>query len=472
MFVLLSFLSNTASNFVIGLLLARFLGPDQYGRFALAVALAVGVQTVGFDWARVAATRFYSERAARAEPQLRGTLDASLAGLAGLVLTCGALVASCIPLPLPPAIIGLVAVLAVVNGVFDYWTALIRARFRDRTYARLILVKNAVSAVITLGGAWWFGRATAAMAGIAVAMLGGALTARADLRTPGGTLRLAEARLARRLLGYAVPVVTANLLYQTIPLADRLLIARAHGFAPSGQFSLAYDIGVRVVAALGSALDVLLFQIAVRADEMHGTPEAKRQIGRNVAIVVAILLPACVGLWIVLPSFEIVAVPPEFRGPFAADLRLLLPGLFCYGLIFFAAHPLFQIERRTLPLVAAGLMAAMANLGFLAILPAAADAAQAAEAQGLSLGLALALLCVWGRTNSPVWPSGRDLATAAAATLAMAAICRLLPAMQPGPAALMLQAGVGAVAYGAVAWALDLCGVRRELQTKLRGQFS
>ena len=182
MFVLLSFLSNTAFNFVIGLALARFLGPDQYGRFALAVAIAVGVQTVAFDWARVAAVRFYSQRVADEEPKLRSTIDAALAAIVSVVAAGALLIlVSGVVLPLSRLLIGLAVATAIVNGAFDYWTALIRARFLDRVYAQLILGKNLLSAVITLGGALWFGSAAVAMLGLCLSMVGGAFTIRRGL---------------------------------------------------------------------------------------------------------------------------------------------------------------------------------------------------------------------------------------------------------------------------------------------------
>ena len=40
--VLLAFLANTIVNFVIGLTVAKFLGPEEYGRFALAFSIARG----------------------------------------------------------------------------------------------------------------------------------------------------------------------------------------------------------------------------------------------------------------------------------------------------------------------------------------------------------------------------------------------------------------------------------------------
>ena len=53
MTVFLVSLCNILFNFAIGLLVAKFLGPEEYGRFALAYATAIFVQTGFFDWIRV-----------------------------------------------------------------------------------------------------------------------------------------------------------------------------------------------------------------------------------------------------------------------------------------------------------------------------------------------------------------------------------------------------------------------------------
>ena len=81
--VLLAFLVNALFNFAIGLIVARFLGPEEYGRFALALALTVVVQTAVFDWIRLAAIRFYSERSRADTPEVRATLDVSFCAAGG-----------------------------------------------------------------------------------------------------------------------------------------------------------------------------------------------------------------------------------------------------------------------------------------------------------------------------------------------------------------------------------------------------
>ncbi len=459
--IILPFVSNTLMNFVIGLLLARFLGPAEYGRMALALAVGQVIQTLMFDWLRLAATRFYSERARLESPELRATLDASfavliaaLSGVAILVLLSG------IEVSLSRPLLGLAVGAAVANGLFDYNTALVRARFMDGLYARIIMGKNLLSLVLTVGGAWWFGSAAMALTGVCLSMTGSLLASRRSLTDAGSSPRAARRGLAAQALRYALPIVMANMLYQVIPLVDRALIAQRYGFAESGQFSLAYDLGIRIVLAIGSTLDVLLFQLAVRTDETHGADQSRRQIGRNMGVVVAVLAPTCMGAWLVLPSFQQLVVPPEFRGPFAQFFTYLLPGFFCYPLIHYAIHPVFQIRKRTRPLIATASLAAAANVGLSLAMPAGAGAIGYAVVLSAALGAGLLALIAAASLVRASWPSPRDLAVTLLGALAMAGALLPLRAMDPGWVTLLMQVVLGTLVYGGFVALFDLAGLR------------
>ncbi len=459
--IILPFISNTLMNFVIGLLLARFLGPAEYGRMALALAVGQVIQTLMFDWLRLAATRFYSERARRESPDLRATLDASfavlIAALSGITLF---VLLSGVELPLSRPLIGLAVGAAVANGLFDYNTALVRARFLDGLYARIIMGKNVLSLVLTVGGAWWFGSAAMALTGICLSMTGSLLASRRSLTDGGSSPRAARRGLASQALRYAMPIVMANMLYQVIPLVDRALIAQRFGFAESGQFSLAYDLGIRIVLAIGSTLDVLLFQLAVRTDEVHGAAASRRQIGRNMGVVVAIVAPTCVGAWLVLPSFQQLVVPSEFRGPFAQFFTFLLPGFFCYPLIHYAMHPVFQIRKRTTPLIVTASIAAVANIGLSLAMPTGAGAIGYAVALSAALGTGLLALLAAASLLRASWPAPRDLAGTLFGVGAMAGALLPLRGLAPGLPTLLLQVALGTLIYGGVVAILDLAGLR------------
>ncbi|MBM3550161.1 MAG: lipopolysaccharide biosynthesis protein [Alphaproteobacteria bacterium] len=458
--VLLAFLANTIVNFVIGLTVAKFLGPEEFGRFALAFSIAVVVQTALYDWLRLSATRFYSKRTRDKEPVVRSTLDASFIAVTlflGTATGIYALVGP--PLDFETNLILLALLTAVANGLFDYCTALVRARFHDRAYVRLMLAKNALALVFIGGGAFIFQSAAIALAGGVASLFGTVVLGRGALLDPGADIRAASSQNARALAAYSAPIVAAHLLYQAMPLAARSIVASVFGFAETGQFALAYDLGVRAVQALGSALDVLLFQIAVAAHERHGADRAKEQVARNLGIVVAFLLPACAGLWFVMPSIETLIVPAQYRGPFGHYLGLLLTGLFAMGVILFGVNPVFQIEKKTTPLIVAALAAVAFGLALLFILPWGEDASNLAIAQAGAYVAALVATVYFALRTQPVWPSFWDMFAALVATGAMSLALTPLREMTPGALTLIAQILVGASVYGLLTVAFDIAGL-------------
>lgn len=459
--VLLAFLANTAANFIIGLLVAKFLGPEEYGRFALAFSIAAVVQTASFEWLRFSAMRFYSARARENEPAVRATLDASFFAVVAFIAGATAMYVLVGPtLDFEGALILLALAMAVANGLFDYAAALLRARFLDRLYASLVLGKNLLALCLTGGGAFLFHSAGVAMAGSIAALLGTVALARRSLKDPDAGLRAARRDTAQSFVAYGAPIVTAHLLYQAMPLAVRSIVASAYGFAEVGQFSLAYDLGIRAVQSLGSALDILLFPIAVNAHEEHGEDRARDQLAHNMNVVFALLMPACAGVWLVMPSIEQLIVPSLFRGPFGHYLGILLPGLFAMALIMYAVNPVFQIAKRTAPLIATALAAIVAGFVFILILPWGTDASSLALAQCGAYLAALAATMFFAVRVKPVWPPFRDMFAAVTATGAMALALTPLRSMTPGFLALFAQVAAGVSIYGALALLFDIAGLR------------
>ena len=460
----ITFALNTIFNFAISLLVAKFLGPAEYGRFALASAVAIFINTALFDWIRLAATRFYSEKARRERPEIRATLDATFAALT-FALGAAALsgIFSGLEFQLSGVLIALAAATAVANGLFDYHTALVRGRFLDRVYGRMILVKNVLALTCTAGGAWWFGSAKMALIGICLSVAGSLMSARIAMADDAGTAAKPARDLALEQMRYGLPIVAAGLIYQSIPLLNRSLVTGRFGFAETGQFSLAYDVGIRFVAAIASTLDVLLFQIAVAADEAHGRARARSQVAQNIGLVFAVVLPACVGLWLILPSLEALIVPQAYRGAFGHYLALLLPGLFCFALTTYAVNPIFQIEKRTLPLIAAALAGALVNGALVILQPGGADASIYAVAQALALVAGFCVLSIAAFRDRAAQPDLRSLGVATLGSLTMCGALLPLRAMEPGLLTLLLQGAAGGCIYGVFVFAFDLAGLRRRL---------
>jgi len=460
--VVATFLINTIFNLIVGLIVAKFLGPAEYGKFALAIAFMTFGQALAFEWIRQAGVRFYSERSRLTAPQVRATLDAAFSVFALVFAPLSLALAYLGPASLLPRdLMALAFAASIANGLFDYQTALARARFNDRLYLLLIVTKNLLALVLTAGGAWATGSAKVAMIAGMSSLLGSIFFWRSGLIDREARLGLADRALLRQYVGYAAPIVAALVLYLLIPLVNRELVARLYGFAETGRFALSFDLGQRAVQAIGSALDVLLFQIAVRAHDAHGDEHARAQLAQNMAVVFAILLPACVGVWIVLPSIEALVVPQAYRGPFAHFLALMLPGMFCLGMGQFSIHAIFQISRKTMPMVAAALAACIADPIFALLLPRGPDASSLAIAQSMAFAVGLVVLIGFARATRPQWPRFRDLALTALACAGMAALAGPLRDRNPGLVLILVQMGLAGAFYLLAIAIFDIAGLRR-----------
>jgi len=466
-----AFALNALFNFLVGLLVAKFLGPPEFGRFAIASATAVIVNSGGFDWIRLAAVRFYSARTRDERPQVRATLDACFAAFAAIVsLAAVALSLSGLNLPLSPGLLIMAAATAVANGLYDYRTALARARFHDGAYTRMTIVKNALGLTLTVGGAWWFASAEVALAGICLSVAGSLLGAWRVLRDADSGPLNAQRALAFDYMRYGLPLVWASILFQVIPLANRLIVSGLYGYGETGQYSLANDLGVRILAAIASTLDVLLFQLAVRADEAHGAEEARAQLADNMAVVFAVILPTCAGVWLILPSFQALIIPAAFRGPFAVYLTAMLPGLLCYVLLQFAVAPIFQIGKRTAPMIASALSACAADVVLLAALPRGSDGYWLALAQSGALAVGLIVGLAQAAATRPAWPRAVDILSTLVATGAMVVVVLPLRAQAPGALVLVAQGCLGVLLYGALAYTLDIAGLRMRIGALVRSR--
>lgn len=461
MLIVFAFLLNSLMNFAIGLLVAKFLGPEEYGRYALAFLAASMMQWFLFEWIRAAAVRFYSESNRATHPEIRATLDAwfltvmVVVGVAAIVIDV-----LDIDLGLSNHLIAAAMAVTIANAVYDFSSSLLRARFLDRAYAMLVLAKNALAFAFVVGGAWWFGSARMALLGVVLSVAGVFAFNLRVLIDREARLPLAQWRLTRQFLAYAWPICLGSLIYQSIPMLDRALAAKWHGLADAGQFALAFDIAVRVLNAIGSSLDALLFQIAVRADHDQGRDGARQQLADNMAIITAVLAPACIGCLLVLPSFEEIFVPASFHGHFARYFTVLTPALTIAALTSFAVNPIFQIAQRTSPLMIGGLVAAAANIVAVHVLPTTQDAGHLAMAQLVAMICGLLAVIVYGVLHDALWPNMRTMGSILVATAAMAITVWPLHAMTPGVPTLIVQAFVGACVYGGVVAALDVAGLR------------
>jgi O-antigen/teichoic acid export membrane protein len=484
-----AFLVSALVQFLLGLVVAWLLGPVEFGVYALVVAAGILLQTLCFEWLRLAATRFFH---AGAEGFRQGLLLAfAIASLMGLVVSGLAGAGTRGLLSLDRAAIFLIPALAIAAGFLDLLAALLRARFRETDYARVLLVRNLGGIVLVPGAALLFGRAEAAGLALLVSLVLAGLYAFARERdaaramappsagasdavtppAPAATTALQDTASEPQpiaeappsffgMIGYAGPIVVTNVLYLALFFGIRSWAALTGGLALAGQVSLALDFVLKLFTTIGSALDLWLFQRAVQRARERGEAEGRAQLHHNSGLILALLLAIAVGLALVIEAFEPLLVRPDFRGAFAGAVLMLTPGVFLYALIQFALHPYAQLAQRTVVLVITAMVvfAVAASGGLLLRLLPAGLAGLA-----IVLGLAMAAGCVVLARLSPGYeaPLPAYLGRLALAILALAVPVTLVQQQWGGVVGGFAAVAVGAVAFLATAWFSNLAEIRR-----------
>ncbi len=338
---------------------------------------------------------------------------------------------------------GIAIAASIANGLFDYRSALLRAQFLDRAYARLMLVKNVMAITLTVGAAFVTGSAVfrsrrrlhfhGGLGGSRVTRL-----AHRDGSVPRRTTqRRARLRALRDADRRRQRALCRHIADQPLP-DDGLVRLRGNGY-----FSLANDLGGRLIGAVGTALDALLFQLAVKADERDGRHAAQEQVARNMTIVFAILTPAAVGFWLILPSIEALLAPPSFRGHFSEYLQVLLPGLYCQGMATYAINAVFQIKKTTNAIVAAAFVGFAVNGLLLMALTGSSHPSMIPIAQSIAYAAAFVCLVALSFAAGAKRPAFADLFLTCVGVAVMTLALLPMRDWTPGAATLLVQVCTG-----------------------------
>jgi O-antigen/teichoic acid export membrane protein len=460
----LGYLPANAVQGVIGLLniivFTRVLPPEAYGAYALGFSVMSLVHTVMFTWLESAMARFHAPEAkAGALAEHFATLLRTYVVLAVTFPMAAAAVLYFWPMR-PDLKLAIAAGLASI--VFRSLAKIIqegrRAAGDVGGAARLDMLQTiggfalgAGLAVIGFGG------------GAPLAGMGAASAVSLIFVLPSG-LRQArggrwQAERIARYAHYALPISLSLILSLVLATTDRFLLAGYLNETAVGVYHAGYSVANRTLDVVFYWLGMAGGPAAVAALEHGGRAALERAAREQATLMIAVTLPAAIGLALVAHPLAELMIGPALRDGAARVTPWIAASAFFSGMTTYYLHMAFTLSRRTTLLFVVMAMPAAANLGFnLLLIPCyGLDGAMWSTTGSFVLGAvasytlgrrALALPLPWATL-------GRCLA--AAVGMAMAVLA--LPALG-GVVELALKAGVGAVVYGALAWLLDAGGAR------------
>ena len=441
-------------QFVSILVWTHFLSPASLGVFALVMAAQELAFTATLFWFSLYTMRYHDATGAPAGR--RRFLDTELAVLASsavasvvLVLALAGVVETAWTAPVVLASLAHI----VTRGVVAHLTDRARAEHDALTYTALQIIWPvlglAFSALlaIVLGGsvaAILWGYTLAQMLAIAVAAL----------RLEFGRNPFALDRdMVRAALRYGLPLLGGGVFIWLAINGLRFIVEQQSGAAAVGLITVGWMLGYRAMSFAAMLVTAGAFPLAMRRARERGIEAGQQQLERNGVLLLAALLPAAAGLWLVADPMVRLTVAEPFQAMTMSILPMsILAGVLRVYRIHFAEQ-IFLLSEQTFIPFCNDVFDAVASLTGVAI--GLALGGLSGSITGAAAG-ALASLLV---TSAIAWRMHRyavpplDVAKLSVATVIMSVAVASLPSL-PDLASIMFSVAVGTLVYAAVLAAL------------------
>lgn len=457
---LLAKLAPVLASFVLLAAYTRWLSQADYGLFSMLQVLASSASLVLLGWLYVGIMRFWEQQAV-STAVVRQLVTAVVAGVSLL----GALVAVLLGVLGGEWQAALAAwVLFVGAAWYEAYQRINAITLQVRHYLWVEVGRTAVvlgSGLLLVGlGYGWAGAALAVALGFGMVLLAsGALWRQFAWNWQG-----LDTGLLRQLWHYGVPLSLSFVLLELIHAADRVMLGWLHSYAAAGDYAVAYNLPYQALMLFGSALNLAAYPLVIRAWGQEGAARAVRLLQEYGVGLLGVGIPAAVGLYAVADAL----VPLLVGQPFVPAVLALLPWLIvamllnCFYLFYVSLS--FQLARQTGTAAKVVAGAAALNVALNLLLIPAYGALGAAMAAVLAYAWCVGYGFWLGNRLVPLVLPYRDLGKIALAALVMYAAVRWLPLPAvPAALALALQVLVGVAVYAAMAWALDVAGMRHRL---------
>jgi len=233
----------------------------------------------------------------------------------------------------------------------------------------------------------------------------------------------------------------------------------------AGLYAAGYDLAQQGVGLLLATVQVAAYPLAVRAMENEGAAAAKHQMKLSGEMIFFLACSAAGVLCAIPEPIATVVVGPEFRESTAQLLPIVGIAAALFGMKAFHFDMGFHLQRNSRPLVVSSAVAAALNVALNILAIPRFGIVGAAYATVISFGVGLLLSAWWGQSLPQMPPIAPLIAKGGVFFVAAFLSGELVSALPLSAFSVCILAStVCAFVCAAVAWSVDLAGVRQTLR--------
>lgn len=442
-------------------LYTRLVDPAVYGAYAVAFSAAMMGAAALFGWMRAGILRFTSG-VGRSRQLMFATALYGYAGLAAAVLVLGVAYDICIGRPLYGFPATLLALCLAALGGSEIALTFVRTSLRGGRNLWINLVRAIVQVAVSLTlllYAGWQG----------IALLTGVIVAQALCMALVLTCHWREICLGRwspvgaaRLWRFGWPTCIKSIAGFIETMLDRFLLIAMVDAAAAGVYAVGYDLMSRSLFLLSGAVSMAGLPLVVRAIERGGLHAGRASMSRYCTLLLGLMLPAVCGLWLLRQNIGAVLVGEQYRTGLIEILGLIVLAALLGEMRSYYTDFAFEAARQPKKQLPVPLIGVVATVGFNLLLIPLLGIMGAAIAAVLSRTLSLVASVVLVRRIFPLpFPAVSAAKVAASCVVMCLTLWPTLPYL--GWHFLIAQVLLGAGAYGACVYALNIDGARPRL---------
>jgi O-antigen/teichoic acid export membrane protein len=435
----------------------RLFAPDQYGVYVLGFGFATAASTFMNSWLRLPIMR---EQARGDGTDVRGII---LPGffLSALLAPVGYLVASWSGLegPAATAAVGL----ALSLGFFEIGQEILRARLQALTLLRATMIRAVLVPVLGIAFTRVGTSGVLLITSSALAYLIAALALTRQIWR--GTMVKFDRERLWSFASNGLPLTVSMTLLALSSVIDRFIIAYVSGTGHTGQYTAGVDLVRQALIIPAVSASAAFVPLAVQILANRGRDAVRAHLEECFEFLLAIVLPACLGLAVVAPHVANVVLGPEFRSLAAEVMPIASIAVIFQVLSYQYLHTSFLLSNRNAfyLLNTGSVLALNVVVSYLLIVwfgpVGAAWARLVSELFGFASALALT------RWAFPLPLPFRPLARVLTAAIVMAVVVRAADQMLavPDQKALAVLIPIGIATYALMCWVLDVAKARARL---------
>jgi O-antigen/teichoic acid export membrane protein len=275
----------------IGIVLARLLGPAEFGAYAVALVVLMAVLSFNELGVSLAIVRWPGDPVAIA-PTVATLSTACSAVLAGALALAAPWIAAAMGAPDAVGVIRVLGLTVVVSGLVATPAALLQREFRQDVRMLVDQVNVWLGALVSIGLALLGWGAMSLAVG---RLVGAGVSAVLMLALSPVPFRLGFDRVeGRRLLAFGLPLAGASICMFAVGYADQLLVGALLGPSALGFYVLAFNLSNWPVTVM--SLPMRSVAPAVFARLQHDPEQMRRRFLVILGLITLVAVPGCASL--------------------------------------------------------------------------------------------------------------------------------------------------------------------------------